>query len=76
MGLWHQSYTAVVVWRFMWTRQTKPANQKLQKTKQHSDDSQAKTLLYLFFLLLSGWLELSLVNSMSTVHAWTSWRHT
>lgn len=42
----------------------------------HSVDSQARMLLYLFLVLLSGWLELSVVIPMSTVHAWTSYTHT
>lgn len=43
---------------------------------RHQSHLQARILLDLFLLLLSGSLEMSLLRSMSTVHAWTSWTHT
>jgi len=37
-------------------------------------DIQARILMYLFLLLLSGWMELSAVMLMSAVQPWISWK--
>lgn len=49
---------------------------KFPKLYCSESDAQARMLLYLFLVLLSGWLEPSVVISMSTVQVCTSWKHT